>query len=374
MTHSSPSAVSAIPFLDIHASYAELRSEIDNAIARVMQSGWYILGKETEAFENEFAQYCGAKHCIGVGNGLDALILILRAAGVGPGDEVIVPSNTYIATWLAASYVGATPVPVEPHADTFNIDGSRVASAITSRTKAIIAVHLYGQPAQMTPLQALAKQHGLLLVEDAAQAHGARYLGKRAGTLGHAAGFSFYPGKNLGCFGDGGAVVTDDDALADKVKVLRNYGSRRKYYNEVLGVNSRLDELQAAILRAKLPHLDAWNTRRRALVDLYRQELNDQVTVPTYPDFADPVWHLFVVKSSRRDALQAYLSQHGVGTLIHYPVPPHLQEAYRSVGMERGRYPISEALHKEVLSLPMGPHLSPDSVRRICALINNFSA
>ena len=348
-----------VPFLDLKAPHRELYPELDAAYDRVLNSGWFILGKEVEAFEREFAAYCEADHCIGVGNGLEALHLILRAYGIGPGDEVIVPANTYIATWLAVSYAGARPVPVEPDARTYNLDPALIEAAITPATKAILPVHLYGQPADMDPINTIAARHGLKVVEDAAQAHGARYKGRRVGGLGDAAGFSFYPGKNLGALGDGGAVVTNDSELAERVRVLRNYGSRVKYHNEIKGFNSRLDELQAALLRVKLPVLDEWNQRRRDAAARYLDGLaGSELGLPSIPDWAEPVWHLFVVRHPQRDALQQRLQQAGIGTMIHYPVPPHLQPAYAELGYSAGAFPISEAMHREVLSLPMGPQLT----------------
>jgi dTDP-4-amino-4,6-dideoxygalactose transaminase len=363
----------SVPFLDLKAPYAELRAEMDAAARRVLESGWFILGEEVEAFESEFAAYCGARHCVGVANGLDALHLVLRAMGIGAGDEVIVPSNTYVATWLAVSNVGATPIPVEPDERTYNLDPDRVEEAITPRTKAILPVHLYGQTADMDPINEIASAYGLKVVEDAAQAHGARYKGRRAGTLGDAAGFSFYPGKNLGALGDGGAVTTDDDALADRLRVLRNYGSRVKYYNEVKGCNSRLDELQAAMLRVKLRKLGEWNERRERAAALYLQTLEGvpDLVPPFVPGYADPAWHLFVVRHPRRDRLQQHLAARGVGTLIHYPLPPHLQRAYAELGLAAGDFPIAERQAGEVLSLPMGPHLSDEEVNytvsQVCA-------
>lgn len=362
-----------IPFLDLKAPHEELRAELREAFERVLDSGWYILGDEVKQFEHEFAAYCEAGHCVGVGNGLDALHLILHAYGIGAGDEVIVPSNTYIATWLAASYVGATPIPVEPDERTYNIDPMRIEAAITPRTKAIIAVHLYGQPADMDAINTVAKKHKLKVIEDAAQAHGARYKGRRVGTLGDAAGFSFYPGKNLGAIGDGGAVTTNDPVLADKLRVLCNYGSRVKYVNDVKGFNSRLDELQAAFLREKLKKLDEWNGRRKAIAAVYQNALCDcNVMLPHVPEWADPVWHLFVVRSQNRDALQAHLSQHGIGTLIHYPIPPHLQTAYTELGYKSGDFPLAELIHGEVLSLPIGPHMSVATVAQVSGCIKSI--
>lgn len=360
-----------VPFLDFQEAHLEIRQELDAAYDRVLNSGWFILGKEVEAFEREFAAYCEAEHCVGVGNGLEALHLILRAYGIGPGDEVIVPANTYIATWLAVSYAGARPVPVEPDARTYNIDPALIEAAITPATKAILPVHLYGQPAEMDPINAIAARHGLKVIEDAAQAHGARYRGRRVGGLGDAAGFSFYPGKNLGALGDGGAVVTNDVELADRVRVLRNYGSRVKYHNEVKGFNSRLDEIQAALLRAKLPVLDDWNARRREVAARYRDELaGSELGLPFVPEWAEPVWHLFVVRHPRRDELQQRLQQAGIGTMIHYPIPPHLQPAYAELGFGVGAFPITETIHREVVSLPMGPQLTGAQQGRVLAAVN----
>lgn len=365
-----------VPFLDVKAGYSELQDALDAAYHRVMDSGWYILGEEVEAFEEEFAAFCGAKFCIGVGNGLDALHLILRAYGIGPGDEVIVPANTYIATWLAVSYAGATPVAVEPDERTCNLDPQRIEAAITPRTRAILPVHLYGQTAEMDPITEIASRHGLRVIEDAAQSQGACYKGRKAGTLGDAAGFSFYPGKNLGAYGDAGAVVTQDETLAKKVKVLRNYGSEVKYDNQYKGFNSRLDPLQAAFLRAKLPYLDEWNRRRQELARRYLDGLQDLpgVTLPGVSAQAEPVWHLFVIRHPRRDALQAYLHEQGIGTLIHYPVPPHLSGAYRDWASPADPLPLTERLASTVLSLPMGPHLSSGDQELVIEAIRKFSA
>jgi dTDP-4-amino-4,6-dideoxygalactose transaminase len=356
-----------VPFLDFAAPYEELKAELDEAYFRFMRSAWYVLGKEVEAFEQEFAGYCGAKHCVGVGNGLEALHLILRAYGIGKGDEVIVPSNTYIATWLAVSHADAAPVPVEPDSKTFNLDPDRIEAAITPRTKAIMPVHLYGQPADMDPILKIAHKHGLKVVEDNAQAQGARYKGRRTGSLGDAAGNSFYPGKNLGAFGDAGAVTTNDDVLAEKVRMLRNYGSKKKYYNDVKGYNSRLDELQATFLRVKLKKMDEWNGRRRAVAENYLQGLRcaADLILPFVPAWADPVWHLFVVRHSERDLLQQKLTEGDIGTLIHYPVPPHLSGAYADAKWKRGDFPMAEELSDTVLSLPMGPHLPQEQASHI---------
>ena len=362
-----------IPFLDLKVPHDEFREELREAFERVLDSGWYILGDEVVKFEKEFADYCESTYCVGVGNGLDALHLILRAYDIGEGDEVIVPSNTYIATWLAASYAGATPVPVEPDEHTYNIDPSRIEAAITSRTRAIIVVHLYGQPADMDTINVIAKKYKLKVIEDAAQAHGARYKGRRVGALGDAAGFSFYPGKNLGAIGDGGAVTTNDAELAERIAVLRNYGSKVKYYNEVKGYNSRLDELQAAFLRVKLKKLDEWNSRRNNIALQYFKELNQSsLTLPFVPDWAEPVWHLFVIRSLNRDDLQQKLNDAGIGTMIHYPIPPHLQLAYSEFALPRGSLPIAEIMHDQVLSLPMGPAMSIKHAGHVATMIKIF--
>ena len=359
-----------VAFLDIEAAYRELAAELDDAGRRVMASGWYILGKEVSAFEEEFAAYCGVRHCIGVGNGLDALHLILRALGIGPGDEVIVPSNTYIATWLAVSYAGATPVPVEPDMATFNLDPKLLEAAITPKTRAILPVHLYGQPADMDAINGIARRHGLKVIEDAAQAHGARYRGVRVGNLGDAAGFSFYPGKNLGALGDGGAITTNDDDLAERVRMLRNYGSKVKYRNELAGFNSRLDEIQAALLRVKLARLDEWNDRRRMVAATYHESLaGTGLVLPFVPEWAEPVWHLFVVRCPDRDAVTARLDQYGIGWLVHYPIPPHLQGAYRDLDYGEGLFPVAERMAREVLSLPIGPHLAPEQLELVIGSI-----
>jgi dTDP-4-amino-4,6-dideoxygalactose transaminase len=378
----------SVGFLDLSAAYRELQPELDAAVARVMASGWYVLGPELERFEADFATYIGVKHCVGVGNGLEALELILRAIDVGPGDEVIVPANTYIATWLAVSRVGATIVPVEPDPATCNLDPERLEAAITARTKAVLPVHLYGQPAAMRPILDVARRHGLSVVEDAAQAHGATYEGRRAGTLGAAAGWSFYPSKNLGALGDGGAVTSDDDRIAERVRVLRNYGSRVKHRNEVQGCNSRLDEMQAAVLSVKLRHLDEWNGRRARVAARYLAELAGAgVGLPTVAAGAVPSWHLFVVRSDRRDALGAHLAGRGVGTLVHYPIPPYRQPAYagmqtagmqtagmQTAGMQTTTLPVTDAIHREVLSLPMGPHLDESQVEEVVEAVWSFGA
>lgn len=348
-----------IPFLDLGAAYRELKAEIDQAIHRVLDSGWYILGPEVDAFEAEWAAFCEADHAVGVANGLDALILALRALDIVAGDEVIVPSNTYVASWLAVTAVGARPVPVEPDPATQNIDPARIAAAITPATRAILPVHLYGQPADLDPILALARSRGVAVVEDAAQAHAARYKGRRIGAHGDLVCWSFYPGKNLGALGDGGAVTTNRADLADRIRVLRNYGSREKYVNKVQGVNSRLDPIQAAVLRAKLPHLDAWTDRRRAIAATYSEGLKDSgLILPYVPDWAEPSWHLYVVRAPDRDGLQKRLTEAGVGTLIHYPIPPHMQAAYAGLGLAPDSLPVAKRLADEVLSLPIGPQLS----------------
>lgn len=359
------------PFLDLKAINAELREDLRAAFDRVLDSGWYVMGDELKAFESEYAAYCGARHCVGVANGLDALVLALRAMGIGPGDEVIVPSNTYIASWLAVTTLGATPVPVEPDPRTCNIDPARVEAAITPRTRALMPVHLYGQAADLAPLLEIAQRHGLKVVEDGAQAHGARYRDVPVGGHGHAVAWSFYPGKNLGALGDGGAVTTQDPALADRIRVLRNYGSRVKYHNEVVGTNSRLDELQAALLRVKLKHLDHDNARRTLVAQRYLDGLcGPGLVLPTVPAFATPVWHLFVVRHPQRDALAQRLARAGVGTVIHYPVPPHLQPAYAHLGLPEGSLPVAEAIHREVLSLPMGPTQTRAQTAAVIAAVN----
>ncbi|MEA4924910.1 MAG: DegT/DnrJ/EryC1/StrS family aminotransferase [Syntrophomonadaceae bacterium] len=363
-----------IPFLDLKAGYLEMKDELDAAYGRVMDSGWYILGAEVEAFEAEFAEYCGSKYCAGVGNGLEALHLILRAYGIGPGDEVIVPANTYIATWLAVSQCGARPIPVEPTESTYNIDPDRIEAAVTSRTRAILPVHLYGQTAAMDAIKAIAARYGLKVVEDAAQAQGARYDGNRTGSLGDAAGFSFYPGKNLGAFGDAGAVVTSDPDLYARVKSLRNYGSQVKYHNGVKGYNSRLDELQAAFLRVKLKKLDDWNERRRKLAERYRAGLDpDLYGLPEVPPWAEPVWHVFILRSPRRDRVLDYMRKNGIGGMIHYPIPPHLQPAYAELGLGAGAYPVSERIHREVLSIPMWPQMLLQEQDRVIEVLNAMS-
>ena len=364
-----------IPFLDLQAMHADMRPALDAAYRRVVDSNNFILGKELELFEAEFANYCEVKHAIGVANGLDALFLVLKAMGIGEGDEVIVPANTYIATWLAVSYAGATPVPVEPDPQTFNLNPALVEAAITPRTRVILPVHLYGQPADMDPINELAVKHNLRVLEDAAQAHGARYKGRRVGGLGDAAGFSFYPGKNLGALGDGGAITTNDDALAAQLRVLRNYGSERKYHNEIKGFNSRLDELQAAFLREKLKLLDGWNKQRRKIADTYRAGLSESgLTLPLVPAWAEPVWHLFVVKTGDRIAFQKALADRGVATMIHYPVAPHRQPAYAELCLGEESFLVAESIHRDVLSLPIWPQMTDAQVVEVISTCNAGAA
>ena len=358
--------MSPLTFLDVQAAYNELRAEIDAAISAVNERGWYVLGEECIAFESEFASYTNADHCVGVGNGLDALHLSMRALGIGAGDEVIVPSNTFIATWLAVSMCDATPVPVEPIESTYNIDPELIAAHITANTKAIVPVHLYGQPAAMEAIMELAHAHGLAVLDDAAQAQGARCSGRPVGSLADITAWSFYPGKNLGALGDGGAITTNDAALADRLRALANYGSHEKYVHEERGVNSRLDEIQAAALRVKLRHLDDWNERRRVVARTYSTAFEAlPLGLPTHPDWAEPVWHQYVVRHPQRDQLQERLAAAGIPTMIHYPTPPHLRSAYSDLGYGPGAFTISEHLHAEVLSLPIGPHQQPSDTRSV---------
>jgi dTDP-4-amino-4,6-dideoxygalactose transaminase len=363
-----------IEFLDVAATHREIRAELDAAAARVLDGGHFILGEEVERFEQEFAAHCTASHAVGVANGLDALSLALRALGIGPGDEVLVPSNTFIATWLAVSLVGAVPVPVEPREDTFNLDPARIEDAITRRTRAIIPVHLYGQPVEIDEIAVVAAHHGLRIIEDAAQAHGARYRGRRIGAHADIATWSFYPGKNLGALGDAGAVTTDDRALAERIRLLRNYGSREKYVHETAGVNSRLDTLQAAFLRVKLRRLDEWNSRRAAVASHYAKRLaGSPIVLPVVPPHIEPSWHLYVIRCTQRDSLRAHLAADGIGTLIHYPVPPHAQSAYASLGYSPEDFPVAQRMASEVVSLPIGPHLSLPQVDAVCDSIERWT-
>ena len=360
-----------IPFLDLKSINLAHADALTAAFRRVLDSGWYILGNEHAAFERDYANYCGAKECVGVANGLDALVLSLRAMGIGVGDEVLVPSNTYIATWLAVTQVGATPIPVEPEDLGFNMDPSRIKAAITARTRAVLPVHLYGQPADMREIAKVARHHGLKILEDGAQAHGARSDGRVIGAHSDAVAWSFYPGKNLGALGDGGAITTNDSELADRLRVLRNYGSRIKYKNEVVGYNSRLDELQAALLRAKLPHLDAENAHRARIARRYLDGLagTPQLQLPSVVKRTDSAWHLFVIRHRRRDELASTLSAEGIGSMIHYPIPPHRQEAYATLGISEGSLPLAEAIHREVLSLPIGPTQSEAETDAVIASV-----
>ena len=361
-----------IKFLDLKAINERFRAEMDAATKRVLDSGWYLLGRECEAFESEFAAYCGVKHAVGCANGLDALKLVIKAMGIGPGDEIIAPANTYIASLIAISANGATPVLVEPDVSTYLIDPAKIEERITPRTKAIMVVHLYGRVCEMEAIGAIARRHGLKVIEDCAQAHGAMSVGRRVGGLGDAAGFSFYPGKNLGCLGDGGAVTTNDDDLAKKVRALRNYGSDVKYHFPYRGTNSRLDEIQAAWLRVKLPHLDADNARRAEIAARYCREItNPAVTLPMAVDCnreLSNVWHVFPVRVERRDGFQTYLTEKGVQTVIHYPIPPHRQPAYTE--WHGLRLPITETIHETVISLPISPVMAEGEVDAVIAAVN----
>ncbi|RII07945.1 dTDP-3-amino-3,6-dideoxy-alpha-D-galactopyranose transaminase [Streptomyces sp. YIM 130001] len=360
------------PFVDLHASYVELKAEIDAAWERVMRSGRYLLGPEVESFEAEFAAYCGGAHCVAVGSGCDALELILRAHGIGPGDEVIVPAHTFIATWLAVTAVGARPVPVEPESGTYTLGPAPIEAAVTSRTRAVLPVHLYGHPADLAAVTAVAVRHNLLVVEDAAQATGARCRGLRVGAGSAPVAFSFHPSKNLGAMGDGGAVVTSDADLARRIRMLRNYGSRTQYHHEVQGTNSRLDELQAAILRVKLTRLDEWNARRAAVAARYHREMARPVgpwelVLPQTAPWAEPVWHQFVIRSVHREELRWRLAEKGIDTMIHYPVPVHRSPAYS--GTVTGPLPLTERLAGEVLSLPIGPHMPADQIEAVVSTL-----
>ena len=360
-----------IKFLDLHKINERFRTEIDEQIKEVLDSGWYLLGKEDEAFEKSFAEYCGAKHCIGCANGLDALKLIIKAYGFGKGDEIIVPANTYIASILAISDNGCTPVLVEPDINTYNINPDLIEEKITNNTKAILVVHLYGQAVQMDKIWALAKKYNLKIIEDSAQAHGALYNGKCTGSLGDASGFSFYPGKNLGCLGDGGAVTTNDDELAQKIRALRNYGSHIKYHNLYQGSNSRLDEIQAAILSVKLPELDKDNERRREISKYYRENIStSKIILPHTDNKMSHVWHIFAVRTSNRNDFQAYLKQNEIQTLIHYPIPPHKQPAYKE--WNNLSFPLTEEIHDTILSLPISPVMTDDEVKKVVEVINAF--
>ncbi len=360
-----------IAYSDLCPIHDQIRMELDEAYRRVMDSGWFIMGNELEQFEKEFAAYCGTKYCIGVGNGLDALHIILRAYGIGAGDEVLVPANTFIATALAVSYAGATPVFVDCDENTYNMDPGLVEDKITARTKAVIAVHLYGRVADVRALRELADRYGLKLIEDAAQAHGAQLSGNRVGSLGDAAGFSFYPGKNLGALGDAGAITTSDEVLAERIYTLRNYGSREKYHHELQGFNSRLDELQAAFLRVKLKHLDEWTKERRRIADYYLKKLDaDKMRLPFTETEQNNVWHIFPVMVKDKQTVQDYLSQNNIQTLNHYPIPVHLQGAYKGTGYTAGMFPVAEKYAQEEVSLPLWVGMSQEEIERVVSYVN----
>lgn len=363
-----------VPFSTFVPMHNEIRVNLENAYNSVVDKSWFIRGDECNKFEKEFADYCGVKYCVGVASGLDALILILKAMNIGKGDEVIVPSNTYIATALAVSYNGGKPVFVEPEIETFNINPSRIEEKITSNTKAIIAVHLQGRTADMDSINAIAKKYNLKVIEDAAQAHGAKYKGKKAGSLGDAAGFSFYPGKNLGALGDGGCVTTNDKALADKIRALGNYGSDYKYHNIYKGMNSRLDEIQAAFLRVKLPNLDRWNEDRRATAKKYFEGIkNPLIKLPlkSTNEF-EHIYHVFVIRCNKRDELEKYLNDNNIGTLKHYPIPMHEQECYKDLRIKHGELPIAEEISRTVLSIPMYYGMTDEEINYVIETINKF--
>lgn len=361
-----------IPFLDLKQINKQYEEQLKEVAARVIGSGWYISGRELENFEKEFAAYCRTKHCIGVSNGLDALKLIIEAYGIGEGDEVIVPSNTYIASILAISQVGATPILVEPSIETYNIDPTLIEEKITDKTKAILVVHLYGRAANMNPILELASKYNLKVIEDAAQAQGAMYDGKLTGNLGDVAGFSFYPGKNLGALGDAGAITTNDDELAEKLRAYRNYGSHKKYENLYKGYNHRLDEMQAAFLSVKLPYLNKENETRKVLAKLYLDNINNPlVTLPVVPEVEmESVWHVFTVRVQNRETFQQYLAEKGIQTIIHYPIPPHKQQAYKEWSEQS--FPISEKIHSEIISLPISPVQTVEQTMQVIEAVNQF--
>ncbi len=361
-----------IKFLDMNPMHDKIKKEILKSIEKVYDSNWYILGEEVEKFEEEFAKYCSTKYCIGVGNGLDALHLILRGYNIGKGDEVIIPANTYIATALAVSYAGATPILVEVNEKTYNIDYSLIEKAITNKTKAIIVVHLYGQPCDMDNINKIAKKYNLKVIEDNAQAQGALYKGKKTGSLSDAAGISFYPGKNLGALGDAGCITTNDKILADKVRSLRNYGSSKKYYNDYKGFNSRLDEIQAGILRVKLKYLDEWNQERKDIAKIYMENIDSEIILPYVLEDTSPVWHQFVIRSQKRDELQEYLKQNGIDTMIHYPVPIFKQKAYSEMKFLEKDFNITSDICDTILSLPIYPYIDKEDIKYICNVINKF--
>ncbi|UOQ76168.1 DegT/DnrJ/EryC1/StrS family aminotransferase [Hymenobacter sp. 5516J-16] len=363
-----------VPFLSFAPQHEPIREEVMAALGQVYDAQWYVLGQHVRDFETAYSSFSGSRYCVGVANGLDALHLSLVALGVGPGDEVIVPSNTYIATWLAISYVGATPVPVEPDPATYNIDPRRIEAAITPRTKAIMPVHLYGQACEMTAIMKIAQRRNLFVVEDNAQSQGATADGGITGSFGHANGTSFYPGKNLGALGDAGAVTTNDETLAQKIQTLRNYGSQQKYYNEVIGYNSRLDELHAAVLQVKLQYLPEWTRQRQQVARWYDEQLQGigDLQLPVTAEGSTHVYHLYVVRTAQRDALQQHLTSAGIGTLIHYPVPPHMQQAYAHMGIAKGAYPIAEDLADTSLSLPMWPGMTEEHVAAVVDAMCRF--
>ena len=362
-----------IPFVSFLPMEKELNEDIRNAFERVFARSWYIEGKEDKAFEAAFAEYCSADYCVGCGNGLDALMLALKALGVGAGDEVIVPSNTYIATALAVTYVGAKPVFVEPELETFLIDTALIEPAITDKTKAIMPVHLYGQACDMDIIMDIARRHGLFVIEDCAQAHGATYKGRRVGSFGDAAGFSFYPGKNLGALGDGGAAVTNNKETADKIRALGNYGSDYKYHHIYQGNNSRLDEMQAAFLLAKLAHLDRMNEERRRIAKMYSDGIrNPKIITPIVKEYCVPVWHIYGVRCAERDALESFLNEKGIGTNKHYPIPMHMQECYKELGIAHGELPVAEEISATELSLPMYYGMTDEEIKYVINTINEF--
>ena len=362
-----------IPFVSFRPMENELNTGLREAFDRVLHSSWYIRGREDEAFEKAFASYCDTGFCVGTGSGLDALMLALKALPVSSGDEVIIPSNTFIATALAVSYAGAKPVLAEPDIRTFTIDPERIEEVITEKTRAIIPVHLYGQVCDMDPVMEIAERYRLRVIEDCAQAHGALYKGRKAGSFGDAAGFSFYPGKNLGALGDAGAVVTDDEEMADKIRILGNYGSARRYYHIIQGNNSRLDELQAAFLTVKLAHLDKMNQERRRIAGRYLTEIqNPGITLPFVPEYAVPVWHIFGIRCRERDALERWLGEKGIGTGRHYPVPIHLQECYKELGYHKGDFPAAEEISETQLSIPMYYGMTEEEITYVIDSINSF--
>ena len=352
----------------------EIKAELLPSFENFIDKGWYVLGDQVKQFEKDYADFCTTKHTVGVANGLDALIIALKTLNIGPSDEVIVPSNTYIASWLAVSYVGATPIPVEPRIDTYNINPNLIEAAITSKTKAIMPVHLYGQCCEMEAIMNIALKHNLFVVEDNAQSQGATYNGQITGSFGHINGTSFYPGKNLGAYGDAGAITTNDEHLYHRANVIRNYGSQKKYYNEIKGINSRLDELQAGFLSIKLKHLNKWSKQRNHIASLYNQMLHGvgDVITPELAKGATSVYHLYVIRTNKRDELQQYLNTHEVGTLIHYPLPPHLQEAYQELGYQKGDFPLAETIADTCLSLPLFPGLTDEQVEQVCNTIKQF--